>query len=244
MIEFRKVVKKYKRNIVLTIPSLTLKPGAAYGVIGPNGAGKSTLLRLLASIERPSKGTIHYHGKPYKKVVKQVRKGIGYIPQEIALFEEFTVTQQIDFWKRISPATIDEAFVEEMVTTLKLHKVMHRRVSDLSGGWQRKVNLCVGMLHKPTICLLDEPTTGIDIAAKEDILYWLSTLHKQEGMTLVYISHDRHELTSLSDHFIVMHEGHILFCGETDMFFHQRSYLLEGQQSTYSSELGKILSYI
>ncbi|MYL32494.1 ATP-binding cassette domain-containing protein [Pontibacillus yanchengensis] len=241
MITLKEVSKSYKKKEVLAPTTLEIEEGGAYGIVGPNGAGKSTLLKLIASLERPTKGTIYYQGKSYTSSVKNVRQSIGYIPQEIALYEELTVKEQLDFWSNISPKKIDDAFVQNMKQTLRLDEVANQRIQYLSGGWKRKLNLCVGLIHNPSICLLDEPTAGIDLAAKEDILTWLKALH-QQGKTLLYISHDRHELHTLSDQFIVLLNGHVVFHDDKEVFHRTKSQLLKNQEE--HQELEKILSYL
>ncbi|KGP73086.1 ABC transporter ATP-binding protein [Pontibacillus yanchengensis] len=241
MITLEHVSKSYKKKQVLAPTSIEIQEGGAYGIVGPNGAGKSTLLKLIASLERPTKGTIYFQGNPYSSSVKEVRQSIGYIPQEIALYEELTVKEQLDFWSNISSKKIDDAFVQSMKETLRLDEVANKRVQNLSGGWKRKLNLCVGFIHNPSICLLDEPTAGIDLAAKEDILTWLKALH-QQGKTLLYISHDRYELHTLSDQFIVLMNGQVVFHDDKEMFQHTKSQLLKSQ--TGSQELERIISYL
>ncbi|KGX87402.1 ABC transporter ATP-binding protein [Pontibacillus litoralis] len=241
MIELVQIEKYYKRKQVLAIPSFSIESGAAYGILGPNGAGKSTLLKLIASIEKPTKGTLYFNGQPYRHVLKQVRQSIGYIPQDIALYPELTVTQQMDFWLRLSWKQADQNFLKKMKRTLRLDEVAHKRLNELSGGWQRKLNLCIGMIHNPNICLFDEPTVGVDIAAKEDIIEWLSTLHN-EGKTLLYISHDRYELERLSDHYVVMANGTMLFHGDKSLLQRNKDTILQHDSS--HQELTKILSHL
>lgn len=206
MIHFDKVSKQYKSNQVLSPFSLTIEKGQSFGIIGPNGAGKSTFLKLLASLEKPTDGTIYYQDVPYAKAVKKLRDEIGYVPQDIALYDELTVKEQLAFWRRISRRKPDKAFMEKMIQTLRLQEVYHQRVSKLSGGWRRKVNLCVGFMNNPSICLLDEPTAGIDLAAKEDIFSWLTSL-RDEGRTIIYISHDWYELKQLSEEYMLFAKG-------------------------------------
>ncbi|MBM7551181.1 ABC transporter ATP-binding protein [Thalassobacillus pellis] len=214
MILVDKVSSSIKRKSILKDVSMQIREGDSIGVIGPNGAGKSTLLKVLASVLKPSSGELRFEGKPYSHNLKQVRSQIGYVPQEIALFDELKVKEQIPAWSRLASNKVDTQHVNRMVEILRLNQVMDKRTKDLSGGWKRKLNLCIGLLHEPRICLLDEPTVGIDIAAKVDILEWLQCLH-QNGMTLVFISHDWYELKQLCSRMLVLDEGVKVFEGDS-----------------------------
>ncbi|WP_051353032.1 ABC transporter ATP-binding protein [Thalassobacillus devorans] len=213
MIRTEQLKKRYKQKQILHDLSLDIKAGESVGITGPNGAGKTTLLKLLATIEKPTCGALFFEEKPYSSQIKTIRKRIGYIPQDISLFEGLRVKAQINAWRKLSAQTIDDTYMNEMIRILRLNEVMNRRSDDLSGGWKRKLHLCIGLLHKPEICLLDEPTAGIDMAAKVEIIDWLKKLN-DAGMTLVYISHDWYELERLSKRLVLMDNGSIVFNGE------------------------------
>lgn len=240
MIHLEKVSKIYNSKTVLHPVSMTIEQGKSIGVIGPNGAGKSTFLKLIASLEKPSSGSLSFNGVPYNKNVKSLRKRIGYIPQDIALYEELTVKEQISFWKRVSLEKPDPSFLEEMIRTLRLDEVYKQRVDRLSGGWRRKVNLLVGFMNNPSICLLDEPTAGIDLAAKEDILMWLQSLHDQ-GKTLLYISHDWYELNQLSEEYLLFANGRPIVRASRDELLREKESIME--QYPEEKELLNILRF-
>ncbi|MFG6116350.1 ABC transporter ATP-binding protein [Halobacillus sp. MO56] len=212
MIRTEALEKHYKQKLILHELSWHITAGESVGITGPNGAGKTTFLKLLATIEKPTGGGLFFEEKPYSTQVKRIRKRIGYIPQEISLFEGLKVKEQINAWRKLSAQAIDEAHVKKMMEVLRLHEVMEQRSDDLSGGWKRKLHLCIGLLHKPEICLLDEPTAGIDMAAKVEIIDWLKRLN-DSGMTMIYISHDWYELEQLSKRLLLMDEGNIVFDG-------------------------------
>ncbi|TGB01124.1 ABC transporter ATP-binding protein [Halobacillus salinus] len=226
MIHLDNVSKTYRSKEVLEPFTLTIREGSSVGIIGPNGAGKSTFLKLVASLDKPTSGKLSFDGKPYGKVVRRLRTEIGYVPQDIALYEELTVKEQIAFWRKLEKKKVDEDFLQKMIRMLRLDEVYSQRVDQLSGGWRRKVNLCVGLMRNPRICLLDEPTAGVDLAAKEDILAWLKQLH-QEGRTLLYISHDWYELKKLSDEFLLFAERKPIFQGSQREWSEKRSTLID-----------------
>ncbi|WJE15047.1 ABC transporter ATP-binding protein [Halobacillus sp. ACCC02827] len=240
MIHLQNVSKKYKRKEVLEPFTLTIREGSSVGVIGPNGAGKSTFLKLVASLDRPTKGKVFYDDIPYDRAVRRVRADIGYVPQDIALYEELTVKEQISFWRKLEKGKVDEGFLQTMIEMLRLDEVYQQRVDRLSGGWKRKVNLCIGLMRNPRICLLDEPTAGVDLAAKEDILSWLRQLHA-DGKTLIYISHDWYELKTLSDEFLLFAEKKPIFQGSQAEWRERKEELLKSYES--HKELKRILEF-
>lgn len=241
MIQLNQVTKSYKSKTVLQPVSMRVEQGESIGIMGPNGAGKSTFLKLIASLEKPTAGTLSFNGVSYQNNVKQVRQQIGYIPQEIALYEELTVKEQITFWKRVSLNKPDSSFLQNMIQKLRLDEVYKQRVDRLSGGWRRKVNLLVGFMNNPSICLLDEPTVGIDLAAKEDILTWLQSLHHQ-GKTLIYISHDWYELNRLSDEYLLFANGRPVVRATREELLREKDAIME--QYSEERELRNILQFL
>lgn len=240
MLRLEHVSKTYKKKKVLDDITLSIERGQSIGVIGPNGAGKSTFLRILSSMERTDEGSLYFEGIPYRQSVQSLRQQIGYIPQEVALYEELTVHEQIKFWGKLTKIKPSASFQDQMITMLGLEDVMNERVDRLSGGWRRKMNLCIGMLHNPSICLLDEPTAGIDLAAKEDILSWLNYLHHQ-GTTILCISHDWLELERLSEDYLIFNDGKLLLEGNQEKLRTFKQQLKSDDPK--DKELQKILKY-
>jgi ABC-2 type transport system ATP-binding protein len=210
LITFNKVEKKIKSKSILRDISLEINQGDAIGIVGPNGAGKTTFLKLLATVLKPNSGDILFNEIPYHKSIRTVRREIGYIPQEIALFEELSVKDQIIFWKKATKGNPSKQYLEAMFDSLGLHSVLDKKVKDLSGGWKRKLNVCAGLLHDPSIILLDEPTVGVDLAAKDDLLHWLKSLQKNEK-TLILISHDWDVINHLCDKLVILQDGEVIY---------------------------------
>ncbi|KGX90722.1 ABC transporter ATP-binding protein [Pontibacillus halophilus JSM 076056 = DSM 19796] len=240
MINVKDVQKSYGRKEVIHPMSFTIEKGQSIGIIGPNGAGKSTLLKMLATIEKPDSGQISYRKKPYAKVVKKIRKEMAYVPQDIALYEELKVSEQLQYWKRLSMKKGTTDYLNQMIETLGLQKVWNTRIDRLSGGWKRKVNLAVGLLNQPSIILLDEPTAGVDIAARQDMLNWLHQLHEQ-GVTIIQISHDIDDVTRLSDDLLLVVEGRVGFYGSKEQLPEYTSDILE--RFPDEADLPSILDY-
>src|SRR5690606_2641758 len=116
------VQKTLKKQAIVKGLTLHIQEGESIGIIGPNGAGKTTLLKMIATIMKPTNGSISFHNKPYHECIKEVREQIGYIPQEIALFEELTVKDQINFWKNASNKTVSESYLNEVIQAFQLQK--------------------------------------------------------------------------------------------------------------------------
>nr|WP_102027905.1 ABC transporter ATP-binding protein [Salirhabdus sp. Marseille-P4669] len=236
MIELKNVEKKLKRKSIIKDISMQIQDGDGIGIVGPNGAGKSTLLKLIATVLKPDQGTIFYNETPYGKAIRDIRQHIGYIPQDIALFEDLTVKDQISFWKKATKKKASYSYVEEMVTSLDLHSVYNQKVKALSGGWKRKLNVCAGMLHDPDVILLDEPTVGVDLAAKDDLLHWLKNLQKN-GKTVVLISHEWDVINFICEKIVVVKDGKLLFNDVKENLHHFEQQLTADE----NEELIKIL---
>lgn len=198
MLEVNGVAKGYKRKSVLENCTFQMKRGEIVGLVGENGAGKSTLLQLLATVMSPTAGEIRLEGLSYTEDVKKIRRKIGYVPQDISIWEEFTVEENMLFfeklsWKRRTPKECRQLCLDMQLTQWK------EKAESLSGGMKRKLNLAISLLHDPSFLLLDEPTVGIDLKSKTEIGTYLHGLAKNEGKMIMYTSHDMSEITNVCD---------------------------------------------
>ncbi|MFC7371435.1 ABC transporter ATP-binding protein [Fictibacillus iocasae] len=211
MIQLSNVSKKYGSKTVLHNISFSLPAGEITGVVGPNGAGKSTLLKCIATMMPPTSGLIVIDGMNAASDPRAVRPLLGYVPQEIAVYQELTVKQNIEFFAKLAGRR-DLRAVLTRCEEWQLMPHYRKKVKHLSGGNQRKLNILVALLHEPDLLILDEPTVGIDIAAKQEIVSHLKQL-AYEGKTILYSSHDAQELQMLCDSYLIMKEGELLFHG-------------------------------
>lgn len=201
MLEITSLSKSYGRKTILENISFTISPGEIIGLVGENGAGKSTFLSILATIMKPTAGSITLNGENYNYNIKKIRKKIGYVPQDIAIWEDFTVEENMKFFENLSWVTKDKKELQELCLKMNLNK-WEEPVHALSGGMKRKLNLAISMIHEPELLLLDEPTVGIDLKSKKEIGKYLNELASTKERMIIYTSHDMDEIKSLCDRII------------------------------------------
>lgn len=194
MITVENVTKHYKEKCIFQNLNINFYDKRLTILLGENGAGKSTLLRMISALEKPDKGQIRYFGK--KLTHKEIKQTIGYIPQDIALFEHMTVNENIDFFKALQKHTISKELIESYCDQLNLYE-RKAKVSTLSGGTKRKVNLLIGLLSHPSVLILDEPTVGIDLKSRYDIHQLLN--HLKSETLIILTTHHIDEVERLAD---------------------------------------------
>ncbi|WP_188207032.1 ABC transporter ATP-binding protein [Alkalibacillus aidingensis] len=200
MIRLDDVGYKKKGKHILEGVNAHVEAGDSICLFGPNGAGKSTLLKVMANLIKPTVGVRHFHPKEEKHP-------IGYIPQQVALFNNLTVKDHLRFYQKMTKKHSTN-YIEEMKLKLGLNEILSKRVDQLSGGMMRKVNLAVGLLHEPEIVFLDEAFVGVDLAAKHDMLKWLNQLNER-GVTVVFVTHDWHVINQLAKKMWILEDGRI-----------------------------------
>lgn len=199
MLNIKSIHKKYGSTLVLDNISIQVKHGEIVGLVGENGAGKSTFLHILATLQKATKGTIQLNELTYKTQLNSVRKKIGFVPQEIAVWDDFTVEENMVFFEKLSWKDKSISELRQLCLDMELHK-WKEKVHTLSGGMKRKLNLAISLIHDPELLLLDEPTVGIDLKSKQEIGQYLKTLAKEQGKTIIYTSHDMDEIMNLCDY--------------------------------------------
>ncbi len=202
MLQVERISKNYQHHSIFQHFSFTVQPGEIVGIVGENGAGKSTLLRMLATLTKPTSGSISLFDHSYTHP-KVVRPFIGFVPQELSIWEELSVEDNMKFFSKLSwkPRSIDEC--HELCTQMQLTE-WKKRAASLSGGTKRKLNLAISLIHDPELLLLDEPTVGIDMRSKEEIGKYLYTLAKQQQKMILLTSHDIHEIASYCDRVLLI----------------------------------------
>ncbi|HCN61045.1 MULTISPECIES: ABC transporter ATP-binding protein [Mammaliicoccus] len=194
MITIENLSKSYKDKQIFQNFNTTFKDKTLTVLLGENGAGKSTLLRIVTALEKANGGTVKYFGERLSN--REIKEKIGYIPQDIALFEHLTVNENIEFFKALSKQSISSNLIEDYCEKLNLFE-RKAKISALSGGTKRKVNLLIGLLSNPSILILDEPTVGIDLKSRYDIHQLLNSL--KESRLIILTTHHLDEVESLAD---------------------------------------------
>lgn len=196
MLQVTDISKIYGSTTILDEISFSVTPGEIIGLVGENGAGKSTLLNILATLQRPSKGLITFNGQSYQKHKREIRKKIGFVPQDIAVWEEFSVEENMFFFEALAWKKKSKDQLRQLCLDMKLEK-WKEPVKTLSGGMKRKLNLAISLIHDPQILLLDEPTVGIDLKSRKEIGTYLQEQSLSNHKIIIYTSHDMDEINQL-----------------------------------------------
>ncbi len=212
MLQLIHVQKSYQKHKVVDDLSFSIQPGEIVGFIGPNGAGKSTTVSMIATLVRPDEGEILFHGESIVKHPERIRKSLGFVPQDIALYESLTGYDNLRFWA--NAYHVDSKLMKERMSKVCemigfTKELLKKKVKNYSGGMKRRLNIGVALLHCPELVILDEPTVGIDIQSRKQILDAIRKL-KDEGTAIIYIGHYMEEVSTLCDRVIMMNQGKCL----------------------------------
>ncbi|MUK86909.1 ATP-binding cassette domain-containing protein [Ornithinibacillus sp. L9] len=201
MLNIESLHKSFRENVILHNLTFTVNPGEIIGLVGENGAGKSTLLHILATISKPSEGSISLNDLSYTTERKKIRKLIGYVPQDIAVWEDLTVEENMVFFEKLSWVNQTKEELRNLCQEMKLYK-WKEPVNTLSGGMKRKLNLAISLIHHPKVLLLDEPTVGIDLKSRKEIGTYLQKQAVENELMIIYTSHDMDEINELCNRVI------------------------------------------
>ena len=217
IIEVKNLTKEYKNVLALNNLSFEVKKGEILGLLGPNGSGKSTTINCLLSLLNFKKGTIKILGKEMKPNAYDIKKEIGVVFQEIAVLEELTVYENIDYFcgLYIKEKEKRKKYIKEVIDLVGLKEYIKFYPKQLSGGLKRRLNIACGIAHKPKIIFLDEPTVAVDPQSRNNILEGIKKLRK-EGATIIYTTHYMEEAEILCDRIIILDKGKILAEGNKD----------------------------
>jgi len=214
ILQVQNLVKKYGDFTAVKGISFDIQEGEIFSLLGPNGAGKTTTISMLATLYAPTAGNATIGGHSITKNPMAVKRVIGVVPQELALYEDLTARENLIFWGQmygLSGRPLASR-VEEVLEQIGLTDKAKNRVKTYSGGMKRRVNIGVGLLHKPRLLFMDEPTVGIDPQSRRAILDTVKDLNKQ-GMTLLYTTHYMEEAQELSDRVGIIDHGELIALG-------------------------------
>lgn len=217
IIEVKNLSKSYKNLKAIDDLSFDVYEGEILGLLGPNGSGKSTTINSVLNLLSFEKGTIKIFGKEMKPDAYDIKRNIGVIFQEVAVFEELTVYENIDYFcgLYISDKLLRKSYVEDAVNLVGLKEFTKFYPKQLSGGLLRRLNIACGIAHKPKLIFLDEPTVAVDPQSRNNILDGIKKL-RDDGATIVYTTHYMEEVEMICDRIIILDKGKILAEGTTD----------------------------
>lgn len=218
IIDIKHLTKFYKNadEAAVSELSLTINKGDIFGLLGPNGAGKTTTISILCNQISANEGDVYIEGNHLVSEREAIKKIIGVVPQEIALYPKLTAYENLKFFGNmygLSGKLLKERIIKS-VSDFGLEKKLHLKVSTFSGGMKRRINLIAGILHKPKILFLDEPTVGIDVQSKNVIIEHLQQLNANEGTTIVYTSHLMDEAEKFCSQIAIIDMGKVVTIGE------------------------------
>jgi ABC-2 type transport system ATP-binding protein len=205
VIEARKLVKRFGAREALKRVDFEAAAGELVAVTGPNGAGKTTLLSILAGISKADDGEVHV---PEGKV--------GWVPQQAALYRRLTVEENLLLFARLEGHADPHASAEEMLELTGLEERRGEVVARLSGGNQQRINIAIGLLARPSVLLLDEPSVGLDPRQRARLWEFVSALAETNGTTVIFSTHDIQEAERYGGRLLVLADGEALFDGSTE----------------------------
>ena len=208
VVKIENLVKKYKELTALDHLNLEIKEGEVFGLLGPNGSGKTTTISCLLSLLSFDEGSVEVFGKEMTPVNYEAKKQIGIIMQNVAVFEELTVYENIDYFcgLYIKDKALKKQYVEEAIEFVGLGDFKKFHPKKLSGGLLRRLNIACGIAHKPKLIILDEPTVAVDPQSRNKILEGIVELNKQ-GATIIYTSHYIEEVEQICTRIAIMDKG-------------------------------------
>lgn len=217
IVNVENLVKRYGDVLALDHFNLKIDSGEVFGLLGPNGSGKTTAISCMLQLLSYDKGSIQLFGQPMTPTRYDVKRRIGVVPQEIAVFEELNVRENIDCFcgLYVSNGAKRARLVDEAIEFVGLQDYAKFRPKKLSGGLKRRLNIACGIAHKPELVFFDEPTVAVDPQSRNSILEGILRLNR-EGMTVVYTSHYMEEVEQICSRIMIMDHGRSLACGTQD----------------------------
>ncbi|ALX49472.1 ABC transporter ATP-binding protein [Lentibacillus amyloliquefaciens] len=215
MIELVDLTKKFKQNEAVKNLNMFIEKGEIIGLLGPNGAGKSTAISMMASLSEPTGGDVRFNNKSILKNPAPLREIVGMVPQEIALYDDLTAEENMQFFGRIYRLRGQalKRKIDEVLEQIGLSERRKQVVSKFSGGMKRRLNIGVAMLHDPELLIMDEPAVGIDPQSRNYILETVKRLNEERQMTVLYTSHYMEEVEFLCDRIYIMDQGNLIASG-------------------------------
>ena len=211
------LVKRFGELTAVDQVDFSIAEGEIFGLLGPNGAGKTTTISMISGLLEPTEGDVIVDGASVRKQPVAVKRVLGVVPQEIALYPTLTARENLSFWGKMYGLSGKElsSAVDEALELAGLADRAKERIEKYSGGMKRRINIAAGILHKPRVLLMDEPTVGIDPQSRNHILEQVKELNAA-GMTVLYTSHYMEEVEFLCDRVAIVDHGKVIAMGTID----------------------------
>ncbi|HBC93398.1 MAG TPA: export ABC transporter ATP-binding protein [Pelotomaculum sp.] len=214
LVEVRNLVKRYKGVLAVDNVSFDIAEGEIFGLLGPNGAGKTTAINTIIGLTKLDSGEIKIFGKEFLKHELEIKQDLGVIPQDIAIFEDLTVEENLSYFGKLYGLK-GSRLKEQVAETLEFSGLRDKHKhypKKFSGGMKRRLNIACAIIHRPKLIVMDEPTVGIDPQSRNHILHSIRQLNKQ-GSTIIYTSHYMEEVEELCSKIVIMDHGKIIAQG-------------------------------
>lgn len=214
VVQIENLVKRYGDLIALDHLNLNIKEGEIFGLLGPNGSGKTTAIHCLLSLLSFDKGSIQIFDQDMSPTAYHLKRDIGLIPQNVAVFDELTVYENIDYFcgLYITEKAKRKKLVEEAIDFVSLKDYTKFYPKKLSGGLLRRLNIACGIAHKPKLIIMDEPTVAVDPQSRNSILEGIKKLN-EDGATIIYTSHYMEEVEQLCTRIAILDKGNMIALG-------------------------------
>lgn len=217
LLQTKDILKKFGNFTAVDGVSLKVEQGQIIGLLGPNGAGKSTTISMISTLVQPTSGDILYKGESILKNNKAIRRKMGIVPQNIALYKDLSGIENLKYWGSVYGLKgLDlKKRIDEVSEIIGIDERLKDPVRNYSGGMQRRINIGAALLHQPELLIMDEPTVGIDPQSRNHILSTVKQLNEQ-GMTIIYTSHYMEEVEYLCREIYIMDEGKVIASGNQE----------------------------
>ena len=217
MIHIENLVKRYGNLVALDHLNLDIEEGEIFGLLGPNGSGKTTAINCMLALLKYDKGTITIFGKEMQPNSYDIKKNIGVVMQNVAVFDQMTVRENIDYFcgLYVKDKSKRKELVEEAIEFAGLEDFQKMRPKKLSVGLLRRLNIACGIVHKPRLIIMDEPTVAVDPQSRNKILEGILSLNRQ-GSTIIYTSHYMEEVEQICSRIAIIDHGRVLATGTTE----------------------------
>jgi ABC-2 type transport system ATP-binding protein len=215
LLEISGLVKRYRKTVAVNGLNLAIREGEIFGLLGPNGAGKTTTVSIVTTLLRPDGGSVRVGGFDVQREGTQARRLMGSVPQDIGLYQTLNARQNLEYFGGLYGLRGRELKqrIDELLEVTELTRFARKpNVAKFSGGMRRRLNIAAGILHKPRLLILDEPTAGVDPQSRAHIHEHIRRLNREDKVTVVYTTHYMEEAEALCDRVAIIDHGEVIAC--------------------------------